>query len=68
MLYFSSQNTLIVKAKNAKFLEDLNFNRSDFPKMIEFKKTQYLNELYKDKRKFDIVQKNYLDIFEQQSI
>ena len=36
--------------------------------MIEFKDTQYLNELYKDKRKFDIVQKNYLDIFEQQSI
>jgi hypothetical protein len=62
---FSSDNTWIVKARNAKFLKNLNFNRSDFAKRIKFEETQYL---HKDKRKLVIVQKNYLDNFEHQSI
>jgi len=68
MFYFSFYNTWIVKARNAKFLIDLNFNRSDFPKRIEFEEIQYLNELHKDKRKLVIIQKNYLNNFEQQPI
>jgi hypothetical protein len=65
MFYFSSHNTWIVKAKNAKFLKDINFNRSVFAKRMKFEETQYL---HKDKRKLVIVQKNYLDNFEHQSI
>jgi len=65
MFYFSSHNTWIIKAKNVKFLKDLNFNRSDFSKRIKFEETQYL---HKDKKKMVIVQKHYLDNFEHQSI
>jgi hypothetical protein len=34
--YYPSHTTRILEARDAKFLEDLNFSGSGFPKMIEF--------------------------------
>lgn len=63
--YCPSYGTRIVEAINVKFLVDLSFSESDFPRMIKFKKPKDSTELHKNKRQLVIVQENHLNNFKQ---
>jgi hypothetical protein len=66
--YFLSYSIRIIEVINVKFLEDLIFSGSDFPRNIEFEETQDSIKLHKYKRQLVIFQENHLDDFEQQPI